>query len=262
MFAFMFNAVYAEDSRHCGTKIPTIIKEAYPYAIATDDGRFKAGNVMIDTTNSERSIICRIWPANPELTLAAVPLMYREEDFNDKGDIELLVLDSLTLNIKYRLRLKDRLNDDAVQIRSIELDTARYKITENMTAFGIRISAANNSQPNPFTETNLWLYVIDGKELRPILDGMTVSQSYGEWDTDCAGEFHDSKIVLSMGPSIRNEYADVVATETGSTRIATIDSDGTCKDNTVKSKPKKFRMAYDEKQYLVPTDRQVITAGE
>lgn len=84
----------------------------------TSQGTITQDNRVITThSDSPKSAICRIWPAHPELTLAAVPLMTQQySDYDNVGDMELLVLDSTTLDVKQRLRLPERMSDDAIRI--------------------------------------------------------------------------------------------------------------------------------------------------
>ncbi|TGQ51093.1 hypothetical protein EN854_34020, partial [Mesorhizobium sp. M4B.F.Ca.ET.211.01.1.1] len=101
-------------------------------------------------------------------------------------DIELLVVDRNSKQVRQRLLQPGLITDDAIAIRKIEFDTGRYGLAPGVTAFGLRIEMANHSQANPFSETDLRLYAVAGDALRMVLDGLVVAGNGGEGDTNCA----------------------------------------------------------------------------
>jgi hypothetical protein len=151
------------------------------------------------------------------------------------------------------------MTDDAIRISAVEFDTARYRLSREQTAFGLRISTAGSSRPNPYNDVSLWLYVIDKGSLRPVLDGMIVSKNTGEWDTNCAGEFQSSESTLSMSSNRTHGYADIAAVETSTATTNFVGKDGACDEKSVTDKPQKLRLIYDGKQYPIPEDRRAVT---
>nr|WP_287858822.1 hypothetical protein [Klebsiella sp.] len=233
--------------------IRAIVQQVWPDAKPTAEGMITHRNQAIDISgNSPQSAICRVWPAHPELTLAAVPLMSQEQsDYGHTGDVEMLVLDSATLKVKQRLQLAGRMNDDAFRITGIALDTARWKVAPNQTAFGLHIARSGSSRVNPFSEDALSLYVIENNQLRTLLEGILLEESSGEWDGNCAGEFNDIKRTLSIDTSSHNGYADIRVSEKSVASTAYFDANDEC---TSKDKPGKasWILRYDGKQYAVP----------
>lgn len=233
--------------------INAIIQHAWPNATTTSQGTITQDNLVITTHgDSPKSAICRVWPAHPELTLAAVPLMSQQySDYDNVGDLELLVLDSATLDVKQRLRLPERMSDDAIRITGLTLDTARWKVAPEQTAFGVRISRTGSSRVNPFSEDALMLFVIDNNQLRPILNGIVLENSSGEWDGNCEGTFSDSKRTLALDSGSQNGFADIRVTEKNVVSTTNTDANGEC---VSKDKPGKTTtlLRYDGKQYVVP----------
>jgi hypothetical protein len=120
-----------------------IVTQAWSDTASIADDSIRVGNATVTlAAGTPQSVLCKVWPARPELMLAAVPLMTTPADAKDysTGDLELLVLDSATLLVKQRLRLPNRMNDDAMYISSISLDTARWKVAADQLAFGLRIN--------------------------------------------------------------------------------------------------------------------------
>jgi hypothetical protein len=175
-----------------------LVQRAYPKAQKSADGASFtiephtsiALTVMDDDTPG---LVCKIWPAHDDVLLVAVPLIASaQSSHNHVGDIELLVVDRKSRQVRQRLLQPGLMTDDAIAIRKVEFDTGRYALAPDVTGFGLRIYVANHSQPNPFSETDLRLYAVDGDALRVVLDGLIVEGNGGEGDTNCAGSFHSS----------------------------------------------------------------------
>ncbi|MBN7807124.1 hypothetical protein JZX86_17365 [Agrobacterium rosae] len=255
----------ARGSESCDGKAEVIVHNAYPDATKNDDKTFQVGESTISINDGDAGIdaphlmTCLVWPANPQLTLVAVPLIKSANEDGTVGDLELLVIDTASSAVKQRLLLDNRMTDDAIRISAVEFDTARYRLSREQTAFGLRISTAGSSRPNPYNDVSLWLYVIDKGSLRPVLDGMIVSKNTGEWDTNCAGEFQSSESTLSMSSNRTHGYADITVVETSSTKTNFVEKDNNCEEKTVTSKPQILRLAYDGKEYRIPDDRRAVT---
>ena len=145
---------------------------------------------------------CRVWPADTSLTLIAVPVLGPEE-FNgevQQGDLDVLVVDSTTLRPRAGLRLAEAMSSDAIRVNGVSLDTARYRLSPNVRAFGVRTSRSGSSRANPFADTRLQLLVFNDGVLEAITDPIVMYSSGGEWDTNCAGEFHEQTRSFEAGP--------------------------------------------------------------
>ncbi|MBB2817130.1 UNVERIFIED_ORG: hypothetical protein GGD59_000347 [Rhizobium esperanzae] len=243
----------------CVGRAADIIRHAYPSATNADDGTllFEGATITLSKSDSvdgdPHAVICRVWPAQPQLTLIAVPLMTEQSDSENEGGIELLVVDSTNLQVRQRLRLDGFMSDDAFRVRSVALDTARYQLAPKRTAFGLRVSREGSSRANPFGETTLWLFAIEGDGLKPILDNVVVRESHGEWDTVCAGEFSETTRTLSMVPSAKDTVADIIVTEKTTTSVNRVGTDNDCNSED-KTTTDKHRLRYDGSGYGVPKD--------
>lgn len=250
----LLSAQYVNAASNCD--INAIVQHAWPDAKPTAEGKLLTQhNQVIDITgNSPQSAICRVWPAHPELTLAAIPLMAQQySDYDRIGDLELLVLDSTNLDVKQRLRLPERMNDDAIQITGLALDTARWKVTPTQTAFGLRVARTGSSRVNPFSEDALSLFVIENNQLRAVLNGIVLENSTGEWDGNCVGTFHDIKRTLTLASDSHNGYFDIRVNEKNVESTAYTVANEQCAS---KDKPGKASgvLRYDGKQYAIPKE--------
>ncbi|MTH46742.1 PA3715 family protein [Intestinirhabdus alba] len=236
-------------------RIDAIVKHVWPEATPTAEGVMtREGRLITTNGDTPQQAFCRVWPARPELTLAAVPLMVdlKEETENyHTGDLELLVLDSATLNVKQRLRLPDQMSDDVFRITRLTLDTARWKVSPDQLAFGLHIARSGSSRVNPFRESALSLYVIENNRLRRILKGILLEDGSGEWDGNCAGEFLDIKRTLAIAPVSHQGYADIRVSEKSVTSATYINADGECATKDTPGRAS-LTLRYNGKEYDVP----------
>lgn len=250
--------VAAASENQCGVHAAEIVRKAYPTARPQLDNAFEVEGAALTipaadggTDDNPKTMMCRIWPARPELMLVAVPLMTRQADDFNEGDLELLVVDASSFDVKQRFRREGLMGDDAFRITSLSFDTARYRLAPGKLAFGLRLTRYGSSRPNPFGETALWLFSIDDGHLRPVLDNILVLENGGEWDTNCAGEFEAIERTLAMSPSKGDAMADILITETVTTSVNTVDSKGECQ-RVDKTKTQKRRLRYKGSAYVVP----------
>ncbi|KMZ11675.1 hypothetical protein BHUM_04213c [Candidatus Burkholderia humilis] len=71
----------------------------------------------------------------------------------------------------------------------------------------MRVSYEGSSRVNPFMQTALNLYAMEGKTLRPVLDRLIIDTSNGEWNGQCTGEFDKTVRTIGMGPAGASGYA-------------------------------------------------------
>ncbi|ROP58981.1 hypothetical protein EDF81_1764 [Enterobacter sp. BIGb0383] len=236
-----------------------IVTQAWSDAASITDDSIRVADATVTlAAGTPQSVLCKLWPARPELTLAAVPLMTTQADAEgySTGDLELLVLDSATLQVKQRLRLPNRMDDDAMYISRISLDTARWKVAADQLAFGLRIDKSGSSRVNPFSEKVLSLYVIDNNSLRPVLKGVVAAETGGEWDGSCAGNFSEAARTLSLSETASFGYRDIIVNEKHIDSVFRGDVQN-CQSTETKSSAS-YRLRYDGKQYSVPEKLQPI----
>lgn len=245
---------FADD---CGDAA-ALVQQAYPKAQKSADGASFTlePHISIALTDSDApfGLVCKIWPAHDNLLLVAVPLTDSAQSRDDGhvGDIELLVVDRNSLEVRQRLLQPGLITDDAIDIRKIEFDTGRYRLAPDVGAFGLRIEMANRSQPNPFRETDLRLYALAGDALRLVLDGIDVAGFGGEGDGSCAGSFQSSQVSLAMSPASHHGYHDITVFERVDTDNWSVDENGECQSHPGKSVKRTYRLRYDGSRYQFP----------
>jgi uncharacterized Zn-binding protein involved in type VI secretion len=207
----------------------------------------------VDTDNAA----CKAWPANPALTVAALPLPKKgNNDDSGTDDLEVLVADSATGAVVAHTYQPSAITYDAVRLSGLAIDTARYQLTPGNRAFGVRIKYSGSSRVSPYEGTSLSLYVIDGQTLRPVLDRLEVDSSNGDWDGNCAGTFDAMSRSIEIGPAGKDGYAALKVSEKTTHSIST----QTKSDCVSKDQPQVraiFELEYRGGHYGVPKEMQL-----
>ena len=234
----------------CRQQLSSLIEIAHPGHTASQVLEDERGRYRVDAEQS----ICKVWPARPELTLIAMPLVRAEHDSHGETDLEVLVLDNARQAFVARLVEPNLLDWDAIYVTRLAFDTAPYRLRGDDLAFGLRISRENSSRANPFSETQLHLYELAAERLRPLLGELPVALSWGEWDTSCTGEFSETKGVVIITERIGNQgYRDLRLKDTRvERRMALVD--GQCQ--TIEESTHRYQLPieYDEERYLLPIE--------
>ncbi|AJC23569.2 hypothetical protein RO07_22495 [Pandoraea pulmonicola] len=195
---------------------------------------------------------CKVWPANPAQTLALLPLPQKGGTDDDKVyDVEIVVADSQSGKIVAHRFEKSAFTSDAIMLRSLALDTAPWRLTPQAVAFGVRAGYEGSSRVNPFSQTTLSLYVIDGATLRKVVDNLATQTGGGEWDGNCAGSFSDTSRAISVGPAGKMGYATLLVSE----KVVTTTNKPTrndCASKESTSKRPAVSIEFDGTRYNVP----------
>jgi hypothetical protein len=208
------------------------------------------GRTLADTA------ICKVSPADPTQTFAVLPIAQAGATDDDAVyDVDVLVANSDTGEIIARVFEPAAITSDAVRLQGIELDTARYQLAPQTRAFGVRTNYEGSSRVNPYSGTALDLYVVDGHTLRRVVANLTIKNSNGEWDGNCAGAFSDSTRTLSVSSATRNGYATLhVAEKTVNSVSKPAGQECNTKDSP--AKPAGYDLEYDGARYGVPAKLQ------
>jgi hypothetical protein len=209
-----------------------------------------------ETSMGERSFtLCKVWPAYDDQTIVATSTFKPDSaDGNNDGgniDLELALIHSSSSKRLASYRKKDAYYSDAVAYEGLAIDTARYKLTPEDRAFGIRSRFEHGSSVSPYYKTELALYVREGDTLRPVIEGLVVSMGRGEWDGNCAGQGDKTQRTVDIGKTLHNGFADLVVSSTV-TVTENVVVGGKCKSTSKTLKTTRINLNYDGKNYVVP----------
>ncbi|MEJ6817065.1 hypothetical protein PseuLF5_08600 [Pseudomonas sp. LF-5] len=227
LIAFSFLAVSAQVNAACTTK-------------------------SFDGTSMSR---CNVWPAFPSQAISVKSTYLADSGGDDAGvfDLDLSIVNASNYNPIASYRKPGAYNSDAVRLDDLRIDTARYRLAPQVRAFGLRSMFAHSSRAIPYEKTDLALYVREGNELRPVLEGLVVAKNNGEFINDCEGYTKTIRRTVEIGPSSHHGLADLIVTTNGS-KMKNTQSGKECLSKTTRLKQKRITLTYDGQQYIVPED--------
>ncbi len=177
----------------------------------------------------------KILPYSKDKTVLVIP-KYLEIENDGHGnssfdlDAYIIIANSITGKIIHTFYESSAWTSDAVSISSIEIDTGLYILNKKTRAFGIRVNYSGSSQVNPYSSTDLSLYIVKKNTLKRILENFNISDYRGEWDTRCTGHFEDSTSVISID-KIQSHYLNNLIIKT--TLLETTSSPTAIKDDCI-----------------------------
>ncbi|WP_437881941.1 hypothetical protein [Pseudomonas sp. LRF_L74] len=198
-------------------------------------------------------VVCKVWPARPELALLAVPMP--RADFGDYGetDLQLLVVEVRSGKVVQRRLEYNLLDWDAIAVSEVAFDTAPYRLQGDDLAFGVRITRANHSRVNPFSESSLNLYLPQGKTLKPVLRALMVERRQGEWDDRCEGDWTTRALTVGV-EARRNEdgLRQLLVKEVRTYSRDEPGKGGNCRTVAKRTDRERYRLTSSNGEYQVP----------
>ncbi|MDQ0065691.1 hypothetical protein [Chryseobacterium lathyri] len=164
--------------------------------------------------------------------IAVLPILQgkSEEDFFVVRNY--IVITDENGGIKNQYLDPEEITSDAIMLKSITIDTGLYNISSSIRAFGIKISVANGSQPNPYSSETISLYYPVEKTLKKVLNDLELSRYGAEWDTRCTGESEGNSSVIMMDKTKTNNFTDLKI-KTISVKTISKEAQGDCKENKI-----------------------------
>lgn len=200
----------------------------------------------------EKFFTQKILPYDKSKSVLVIPKYDINEQDNEGHDYfvldaYILVIDNVTGKIICKFIEPNAWTSDAVMLNSVSIDTGLYHLNTTTRAFGVRVDYNGSSRPNPFSETNLSLYVIDKNSLKQVLKNYSISRSGGEWDTNCAGEFEDRNSTFDIDKMQTNDYNNIIVKSTIVKSISTPTIDDCVSKETTKKATSK--LIFNGKEY-------------
>lgn len=210
----------------------------------------------VNKFNGDTLSRCKAWPAFNSQSIAAKATFVPDSAGAEDGvfDLQLSVINSATGNAFASYAKPGAYNSDAISFDDLIIDTARYRLAANVRAFGLRSRfMSHGSRANPYSKTDLALYVREGSRLRPVLEGLVVRKDFGEGTGEC--ETKDTRIrrTIDIGPSSHDGFADLIVSSSGSV-MKSFKSGKQCVSTTTQLKNTQVILTYDGQQYTVPED--------
>ena len=152
-----------------------------------------------------------------------------------------------------RLFQAEALDEEAVAIQEILVDTGRYVLAPDARAFGLRVRYRGTTRGDTFASETLRLYVMQGGKLREVMQEVELDNESGEWNADCTGRFRQLRSMLSTRPNRKSAFADLVLARTVVQSRGQMQEDGRCAEQAQPAHYGTVVLRYDGERYRVPT---------
>ncbi|AWK04892.1 hypothetical protein HYN56_11895 [Flavobacterium crocinum] len=153
----------------------------------------------------------KILPYDKSKSVLVVPKYATDiEEGSFTLDAYILVVDNATGKIISKCVELNAWTSDALILTSITIDTGLYHLNKSTRAFGVRVDYRTQSQPNPYSETNLSLYTVNKNVLKPVLHNYNIYRYRGEWDMKCNGEFEDNDSTIDIDKLQTNNFNNLI----------------------------------------------------
>lgn len=155
-------------------------------------------------------------PENPEETIVVIPEIVDEGNHYFDLNSHIVIADNRSGKITHKYFESCKTNEwvsDAVMLKSIQIDSTLYQISEDKTAFGVTVSRYGSSRVNPYSYKTLSLFAKSGDSLTKVLSEYPIETHNGEWNGDCDGEFNDEAKTVVLSTAKTNGYFDINVTQ-------------------------------------------------
>lgn len=169
--------------------------------------------LRIPLSNTKQEFIrTKQMPNDRAKTIVTIPVMQNEDadGYSYTMDAYILLVSSGSGKVLQKYYEEGYWESDALRLEDIGIDTAPYRLNSETRAFGIGTSYTGSSQPNPYSEQTISLFVVIGNTLVKVLDKLVLERNTGEWDMRCAGVFQNLKRTISVAPNKTKGYADLI----------------------------------------------------
>lgn len=225
----------------CDTLIHKLAAELYP------ESHLSENNVST----------CKVWPYAPDKTIVVMLFDSNvKAEFDDSiYDVAVSVVDSETGEVVSQKYHRQAIADDAIYINGITIDTARYQLSEDIRAFGVRFSRRGSSSVNPYTVESLNLYTLKNGILSLVINDLSMRQFSGEWDGECTGVFSEVSRVLALDTASHNGFRDLNLQEMSTDSESTLDN-GHCIDSIIDASKNNVKLVFNGNEYPISKKMQ------
>jgi hypothetical protein len=203
-------------------------------------------------------MVCKAMPDAPGTTIVVLALQAQGSASDDSSsvslyDLDVSIVDTKTRRVLARSVEKGAFTSDAWRFGGVQIDTGRYRLAENVRAFGVRATYGSSSRYSPAEDTTLILYIRDGRQLRSALDGLLVHSVRGETNDDCTSTSSSLDRTIDVAPTGNHGFVDLVVTsQVSDASDSDGDDGGDCKSVEHESETTRTTLRYDGRKYVIP----------
>jgi hypothetical protein len=198
---------------------------------------------------------CKIWPHSPDKTIVVVTRPSDSPKYNEGVviyDMDLLIVDNRSEKIIAHRFEREAYSNDAVFADGIGIDTAPYQLNSSIRAFGVYFHLRNTAHYNNYSGSALNLYYLQEKELRMALRGLSMSDSFSEWNDNCKGDFKDFNRVIVIDKEQNNGFNNLIINTIITSSKLRATKNENCEKTITNTKKRTIVFKYNGNDYFIP----------
>lgn len=158
----------------------------------------------------------KILPYAKDKSVLTFPKYVSKTDDSYVFDAYIVVVDNQTGKILYKFYESEAWESDAIMLSQITIDTGLFILNNETRAFGVRLTYHHSSNWDPYSRTDLSLFIVENNKLKRILEDYTISNYSGDFRASCAeGSKEEMESVIDIDKQHQhNLFNDLVISET------------------------------------------------
>lgn len=206
----------------------------------------------IDETDCDGFFLEMQLPYNKDETVVVIPKIGEQDDDYTAIDSYVALVNNKTNKIKSLFFESYKTNgweSDAIFIYEMSIDTTTYSLDNKTKAFGVVLKSRNMSQPNPYYDKSISLFIQKGDSLLNVLKNFEIYSYGGETNMKCYADFYETVNSLSMSQNISNGFFDILVTST-SKEILFREIESDCDESIASSKESHSVLKFINGKYI------------
>jgi hypothetical protein len=196
--------------------------------------------------------VCKPWHQKNGYAIVTRPYVYTVKDDGPTYlGMFIAVVNEVSGKVIGSIDEKKIMMFDAFAPSDITIDTANYKIKENVVAFGVRTKRRNNSEAVPLEGEFLNLYVLDQNKIKKIVNSMKTESYQGEGVRDCQFTTREKNTSISVSRNSTNGFSDLLAS-VKSIHTKLVQIGASCKKVSKPSKTVNYILKFNGVTYELP----------
>ncbi len=164
---------------------------------------------------NENFFVSKVLPYAKDKSILVIPKYASRTDEEYVYDAYVVVIDNSTGKILYKFYEPLAWVSDAISLSDLMIDTGLYILNNETRAFGIRATYSNNSHSDPYSRTELSLFIVENKKLKRLLKNYIVSSYNGSFGPICEGTKEEMEAIIDIDKVHQsNQFNDLVIGQT------------------------------------------------
>ena len=188
------------------TLVFTLNSYAQEKAVDLIESSLNILNIKKENCLSEFILLQEISPTE---TLILIPEIEDEGEGFMELNPHILIVENKTGTIKSRFSEKKSWFSGAVRLHHIKLMYQPFQLTKNSETIGVFIRYYGNSRPNPYSSTELSLFIRENDALVRVLKDFPIFTLHGETDGRNSGEFEEGLVRIEPNLNSKTKFYDL-----------------------------------------------------